>query len=261
MVVYKHFLYVIISIIVIIGISVYFIEKHSIEKFQSIIKLKNLDRPNMSILRVHGLNENIIHEFENFLDYKSCQAIIDYSKLKVMDSKVMCADGNQCYNKNRTSKNIFLRDDESKTVMLITEKIERILGIDRGHFEDLQVVNYKPGKEYREHWDACVTENLKDCGNLVEKQGQRYATFIIYLNDGYKGGETCFPRINGNKKGYCNDKDSFKIVPKRGKGVLFFNLTEDGIRAKNEAMHAGLPPINGEKWMCNKWIRTRKKIE
>ena len=70
-----------------------------------------------------------------------------------------------------------------------------------------------------------------------------YATFIFYLNDNFTGGETDFPKRNISTK------------PKRGKGVLFFNLNDDNTDRRDKSFHAGLPPNTGEKWMCNKWIR------
>ena len=261
---YKNILLLIsISLIIciIINLSINLFKNHVIENFYSVDKVNELEKPNMSLLRIKGLDENIIHEYPNFIDCNTCDNIINYCSSKVKDSQVVCAGGNNCFNNDyRTSKNTFITDNESDAANLITIKVEKILGIDRSHFEQLQVVHYGPGKQYKEHWDACVSEYLKDCDRNVENSGQRYATFIIYLNDNYGEGETCFPRLNGNKEGYCNDKDALKIVPKKGKGVLFFNLTEDGILAKNESMHAGLPPSYGEKWMCNKWIRTKKLI-
>ena len=46
-----------------------------------------------------------------------------------------------------------------------------------------------------------------------------------------------------------------KITPKKGKGVLFFNLNDDSTEIREKSFHAGLPPKSGIKWMCNKWIR------
>ena len=256
---YYRKLLLLIGILFIICIIINLFKYSTTENFYSIYKLNQLDKPNMSLLRIKGFNENLIYEYNNFIDHKTCRNIINYSKFKLADSMLVCADGNDCLDNNyRTSKNTFIGDNDSKSVKSITIKIEKILGIDRSHFEQLQVVHYEPGKQYKEHWDACVSEFIKDCDRNVKQSGQRYATFIIYLNDNYGEGQTCFARINGNKNGYCSDKDSLKIVPKIGKGVLFFNLNADGISAKNESMHAGLPPSYGEKWMCNKWIRTKK---
>lgn len=54
----------------------------------------------------------------------------------------------------------------------------------------------------------------------------------------------------------CGKPEVLKIRPKRGKAALFFNLESDGVTARKDSLHAGLPPTSGEKWLCNKWIRT-----
>ena len=36
------------------------------------------------------------------------------------------------------------------------------------------------------------------------------------------------------------------------------NINDDNSDRRKNSFHAGLPPINGEKWMCNKWIRLEK---
>lgn len=219
--------------------------------------MTSLVAPDMRPLRSKNFDEDQIYEFNDFLNEEDCRALIEYGRSRVTPSMVVCSNGVNCPNSVRTSENTFIKDVENKVAAMITERVEKIMGIDRSHFEDLQIVHYSQGREYKEHWDACVSKELKDCDGRVVPSGQRYATFIIYLNDDFEGGETCFPRRN-NPKGKCSDPDAFKVKPKRGKGVLFFNLDPDGIRAKDIAIHAGLPPTSGEKWMCNKWIRTGK---
>jgi len=76
---------------------------------------------------------------------------------------------------------------------------------------------------------------------MNSRHGHRYMTFIIYLNDGYEGGETDFPNKN------------IKIKPEKGKGVLFYNTDINGNKL-NDSLHAGLPVTKGIKWIANKWI-------
>jgi prolyl 4-hydroxylase len=211
--------------------------------------------PDMRPLRVKNFDENQIYEFENFLTKEECEALIAYGSSRVKPSMVVCSNWVNCPNPSRTSENTFVKDSENNVAEMVTVKVERVMGINRRHFEDLQIVHYDKGKEYKEHWDACVSNDLKNCDSLVIPSGQRYATFLIYLNDEFEAGETCFPRRN-KPNGKCTDPDAFKVRPKQGKAVLFFNLEPDGVTVKDNAIHAGLPPSSGEKWMCNKWIRT-----
>jgi prolyl 4-hydroxylase len=70
-------------------------------------------------------------------------------------------------------------------------------------------------------------------------------TILVYLNDNFKGGETSFPML---------DK---KIKPEKGKAVIFYNTDTNGTILR-KSKHAGIPVIEGEKWICNKWIHLNK---
>ncbi len=67
---------------------------------------------------------------------------------------------------------------------------------------------------------------------------------LIYLNDGYEGGETEFPRLGIRHKA------------RKGDGLLFWNVDEDG-HPDQRMLHAGLPPTRGEKWVLSQWLRAR----
>ena len=186
-------------------------------------------------------NRDKIYEFDNLLRVDECNMIIDMAAPNLERSTLLSEDK---YQSSRTSSHVFL-----ETTNQLLEKINIIvysyLQIPAEHYEDLQVVNYKSTQRYDAHYDACdpdkeiCKKDIKDMGSL------RYATFIIYLNDNFTGGETEFPKHN------------FKAKPKIGKGVLFFNLNDNNTDRRDNSFHGGLPPIVGEKWMCNKWIRLK----
>lgn len=99
--------------------------------------------------------------------------------------------------------------------------------------EALTLLRYQPAQQYRLHHDS-----ITGTGN------QRIATALLYLNDGYTGGETHFPEFE------------LTIVPRAGDLVVFRNLTADG-RPDPRMRHAGLPIIRGVKWLATRWIRSR----
>jgi prolyl 4-hydroxylase len=78
----------------------------------------------------------------------------------------------------------------------------------------------------------------------IAERGQRIATFLVYLNDDYEGGETDFPdlglRYHGAKRG----------------GILFTNALPNG-DADLRMVHAGRPPRDREKWLMSQFIRNR----
>jgi len=190
-----------------------------------------------------NFNKDKIYEFPNFLSNEECDHIINKAKTLLKKSTVIGENGKFINDKFRTSSNTFLKDTDP-IIRNISDKVSSKIMIDKSHFEDLQVVHYQGGEEYKPHWDACVGEGR--CDEFLKRGGDRYATFILYLNDDLEDGETEFPKRN------------IKVKPEKGKAVLFFNLEDDNITHKDNSLHAGLPPTKGEKWMCNKWIRLGK---
>ena len=97
--------------------------------------------------------------------------------------------------------------------------------------EKLQVLKYKPGGHYKPHQDA-----FKDDDNM------RVHTFIIALNDGYRGGETIFPNLNKTYKLDAGD-------------VLFFDTVDNYNLITSKSLHGGKTVEAGDKWICNLWVR------
>jgi prolyl 4-hydroxylase len=67
---------------------------------------------------------------------------------------------------------------------------------------------------------------------------------LVYLNEGYEGGETLFTRAG------------LKQAGKTGEGLLFRNADPSGVPDRH-AEHAGLPVVAGEKYVASRWIRER----
>ena len=101
-------------------------------------------------------------------------------------------------------------------------------GVEQG--EPLQVLRYRPGQQYRPHFDA-----------IPGLANQRVATALVYLNEDYEGGETCFVR------------SGLKVKGRRGDAIVFRNTTDEG-RADPASEHAGLPVTAGVKLIASRWI-------
>ncbi|KAL7484637.1 hypothetical protein ACHAW6_010272 [Cyclotella cf. meneghiniana] len=108
--------------------------------------------------------------------------------------------------------------------------------------EALQLVHYDVGQEYTAHHDFGYA-NIYN-----EDQPARFATLLLYLNEGMDGGETQFPRwVN------AHTRDGLDVVPKVGKAVLFYSQLPDG-NMDDWSHHAALPVRRGEKWLMNLWV-------
>lgn len=110
-------------------------------------------------------------------------------------------------------------------------------------FETPQVMHYTVGQEFKLHHDYL---DPKQPGHAMDmkQRGQRIATFLLYLNDGFEGGETEFPRADITVRGAAGD------------ALFFANITRDG-KPDPLTTHAGRPPTSGEKWIMSQWIRDR----
>ena len=108
-------------------------------------------------------------------------------------------------------------------------------------FEVTAILKYEPGQKFGPHHDYLDPEAPGYLDNLRD-EGQRVATFLVYLNEGFEGGETAFPMLNARFKG------------RKGDALIFWNVAADGSPDKR-TLHSGLPPTRGEKWLLSQWIR------
>jgi len=104
-----------------------------------------------------------------------------------------------------------------------------------------KVLHYAPGETFADHYDWLDPDEPAYLLELAQR-GQRAETFLIYLNEGFEGGETHFPEIGYTYRGG------------KGDAILFSNVDGDG-RPDPATRHAGLPPTAGEKWLFSQWIR------
>ncbi len=188
-----------------------------------------------------------IRKYYNFITSEECDLLIRLAKPKIKRSMVM--KKNSKYSTDRTSYSTFIYRNESPLVLDIFDRLEKITKISKKNFEDIQVVKYSPGQEYKSHFDACIPVNSKMCKKDYQRGGFRLLTFLIYLNDKFEGGYTKFPLL----------RKKYKLA--KGSGILFHNLN----KSKNDhhplSIHQGEKVISGEKWIANIWIRQSKFIE
>lgn len=185
--------------------------------------------------------EYYIREIQNFLSDEECDRIRQISDPKLFKSRVYTSNSDVEDSQVRISDQCWLKDDDDEFIAKLSHRIASVTGTDLKSQEELQVVRYKSGGFYKPHYDACNKET-DDCTRLNKGLGPRFMTFIIYLNDDFEGGETLFPQIGA------------AVVPKKGKAAIFYNVDNEG-EVLPKSLHGGLDVRNGEKWICNKWIR------
>ncbi|CAI5469056.1 unnamed protein product [Closterium sp. Yama58-4] len=110
-------------------------------------------------------------------------------------------------------------------------------------------------QKYDAHHDFFDEDEKKQQG------GHRYATVLMYLTDGFSGGETVFPDSEKDKQekddtwSDCG-KQGVAAKPVKGDALLFFSL-KPSAEPDLASLHAGCPVLAGEKWSATKWIHVR----
>lgn len=122
---------------------------------------------------------------------------------------------------------------ENPAIHALNRRLAAASGTAVGQGEPLQVLRYRPGGEYRLHFDA-----------IPGFANQRAMTMLVWLNQDFEGGETHFPSAGLKLKGLPGD------------AILFRNTGADG-RRDPASGHAGLPVTAGEKLIASRWIRER----
>ena len=182
---------------------------------------------------------------ENVLSPQECDQLIAGSSSKLARSTALDKQtGAYITIAERSSENAYYRNNDP-FVQAMNRRFSEIMHQPASHGEDLQVVRYLVGGEYREHWDYFP---MSDPGSLSVTQdgGQRTATLLMYLNDVPIGGATYFPKIN------------YRVQPRKGWGV-YFEYTDVYGQVDDLTLHAGEPVSHGEKWIATKWMRVKPR--
>ena len=176
-----------------------------------------------------------IELFRGFFSPSECDYLVEAAAPMLQPSVVVDPKtGRQIPNPGRTSDGMgFTWPLENPAVHALNRRIAVASGTAVSQGEPLQVLRYRGGQEYKPHLDA-----------IPGFANQRILTLLVYLNEGYEGGETWFP------------VPRLKIKGRPGDAILFRNAGPDG-RPDRNAGHAGLPVIAGEKLIASRWIRAR----
>jgi TPR repeat protein len=119
-------------------------------------------------------------------------------------------------------------------------------GVPVANAEGPTILHYSVGEQITNHFDF-LNPDIADYERLIEQRGERIITFLLYLNDDYDGGETDFPRLGVRNKG-------------RRRGGLFFTNALPNGKPDVRMVHAGLPPMRGEKWIVSQFFRDRAAL-
>ncbi|RYY74671.1 MAG: 2-oxoglutarate-dependent dioxygenase [Comamonadaceae bacterium] len=183
--------------------------------------------------------------FGNLLDDEECDGLIAAAGVRLARSlTVETQTGGEILNVDRTSEGMFFERGENAIVTRLEARIAALLRWPVEFGEGLQILRYRPGAQYRPHYDYF---DPKEPGTptILRRGGQRVATLVMYLQAPAQGGATTFPDVG------------LEVAPVRGTGVFFsYDRPDPGTRS----LHGGAPVLAGEKWVATKWLREREFI-
>ena len=177
-----------------------------------------------------------IRVVERFAAPEVCRWLIERSRGKLKPARMF--DGTQANPlETRTcSDYIFDITEADLVLLLVRERASRLTKLPTATMEPPQIFHYAVGQEIKAHFDHVRAEG--------GYQGERIATFLLYLNDDYEGGDLTFPRAGFSWKGRTGD------------AIFFANVDLAG-KADRMSLHAATPVTRGEKYMFSQWIQDR----
>jgi prolyl 4-hydroxylase len=178
--------------------------------------------------------------FGGLLSAEECDALIAAARPRLARSlTVQTKTGGEELNPDRTSNGMFFNRGESELLKTIESRIARLVNWPVENGEGLQVLHYRPGAEYKPHYDYFDPAE-PGTPTILKRGGQRVATLVMYLNQPEQGGGTTFPDAG------------LEVAPQRGNAVFF---SYDRPSPATRTLHGGAPVIAGEKWVATKWLR------
>eukprot|EP00980_Cylindrotheca_fusiformis_P010985 scaffold2526_cov131-Cylindrotheca_fusiformis.AAC.1 len=196
----------------------------------------------------------------DFLTDDECQHLISLGKEQgYKQSSILQVESTEEY---RTSVNSWCIGEcaNDPVTRRIIDRISKTTGIPQEFSEPLQMLQYMPGQQFKEHHDV-------DHDSFEIPHGPRLLTFFLYLNDVKEGGATRMVDLD-----YQHDADETEgtsspplpldIVPRKGMALVWPNLNDEDLTTKEErTWHAALPVIHGMKYGANAWYRIRRFVD
>ena len=183
----------------------------------------------------------VIHDFAT---REICERLIACARPRLQPAHVYDHDtGGPRQVSIRDNSEMHLTRNDGLVPLLVRQRIARATEIPEAAMEATTILHYTPGQRFEPHYDFLDPAQPGPAREIAEA-GQRVLTFLLSLNDGYEGGETEFPMLGKRYKGNV------------GTALFFWNVEPNGVPDRR-TLHAGLPTVNGEKWLLSQWVRER----
>jgi prolyl 4-hydroxylase len=202
-----------------------------------------LDAGDRQVCVLQAMYKPRVVVFGGLLSDEECEALIELAKPRLARSlTIETKTGGEEVNADRTSNGMFFQRGENELIRRIESRIARLVNWPEENGEGLQVLHYRPGTEYKPHYDY-FDPSEPGTPTILQRGGQRVGTLVMYLAEPDKGGGTTFPDVH------------LEVAPKRGNAVFF---SYERPHPSTRTLHGGAPVLAGEKWIATKWLRERR---
>lgn len=176
-----------------------------------------------------------VQRFPGLLTAAECAYLVDLASRAFQPAMVRNPAGGMTRDPIRDSDEATLHwMIEDPVIHAINRRLAAVSGTDAAQGEAMQILRYKPGQQYRAHFDYNPTLD-----------NQRVLTALAYLNHDYRGGETAFI------------KSGLKVKGRKGDVVVFRN-TLDTAALDPMSEHCGVAVTSGVKFLASRWIRAER---
>lgn len=178
------------------------------------------------------LTQPLLWTIDGALSPSECAALIERIEAESLESAPIATAAGDVHDTSvRRNRRVIFDDPHFADILFerVKEHLpQQLLGARIcGPNERLRCYRYEPGHYFRPHFDGSFARNEHERSLL---------TFLIYLNDGFSGGETNFPELNRT------------IVPQTGSALLF----------QHPILHEGCTVLEGVKYAIRSDIMYRK---
>jgi len=178
--------------------------------------------------------------FGDLLSSEECTELIELASRRLSQSETVATrTGDSEVNEARTSDGMFFLPAEFPVCARLEARLARLLDWPLENGEGLQILRYRPGAEYKPHYDYFDPAE-PGTPAILKRGGQRLASIVCYLNTPEAGGATVFPEAG------------IEVAPVRGNAVFF---SYEQPHPSTRTLHGGAPVLAGEKWVATKWMR------
>ncbi|MEO8306068.1 MAG: 2OG-Fe(II) oxygenase [Betaproteobacteria bacterium] len=183
-----------------------------------------------------------IYTAENFASRDLCAWLVSRGRDKFTPS-MMFTGKKAVFLATRTCSDFAFTVVEGGLVLLLLRiriSLATACGVEQ--MEPPQIFHYATGQDIKPHYDS-LYDGEHPYGSEGTYRGDRLATFLMYLNDDYDGGDLEFVKVGYTYKG------------KAGDGIFFASMREG--KPDAQALHGARVVTRGEKFILSQWIHDR----